>query len=83
MTPRQPSDPISQEIRRLIVHLRGPQGALAYPDRLEVARRLLAGTPDSAALTRASAHVFLLASERRAIEDRAERLAAGQLEFDA
>jgi hypothetical protein len=66
-------------MRHQLARLRGPNGTMGRDDRMDVMRRLLATSPDSSAMIRLAAHALVLAHELRELEDRAERLAAGQL----
>lgn len=77
------TDAISREMRAMLARLSSPNGTMGRDDRVQVMRRLLDAEPDSQVMIRLSAHAYVYARELRALEERASRLAQGQMELGA
>jgi hypothetical protein len=76
-------DPVAREMRTMLARLESMNGTMGRDDRVLVMRRLLDAEPDSAVMIRLSAHAYVYARELRALEERATRLASGQMELGA
>jgi hypothetical protein len=73
------TDTVAAEMRHHLARLRGPYGAMGRDERMDTMRRLLGAEPDSQVMIRLAAHALIYAHELRELEDRAEKMAAGQM----